>query len=106
MVAAQGLTLPNSPLNEEGPPESSQEGLLRREPFIGMPSLGVVFPIGNWRWSTWGAFRETSQELVLAVGGGSAGDLFFPFRTDYRELQTCNSILYYAWQTRRSIAHR
>jgi len=102
MVAAPVLTLPNSPPNEEGPPAVIERGSF----FDGSLLEPAAFPIGNWRWSTWGPFREPSQELVLAVGGGSAGDLFFPFRPDCRESHTCNSILYYAWQTRRSTAHR
>jgi len=42
---------------------------------VGALSRASSFLIGNWRWSTWGPFRETSQELVLA-----AGCLFFALR--------------------------
>ena len=35
--------------------------------FGGSPISSVVFLIGNWRWSTWGLFRETSQGLALAT---------------------------------------
>lgn len=70
MVAAPVLTLPNSPPTEEGP--HGQEGPSSR---VGALSRASSFFIGNWRWSTWGSFREASQELVLATGC-----LFFALR--------------------------
>jgi len=57
MVAAQGLTLPNSPPTKKTPRPS--QGVFFKWLFS-----SVVFVIGNWRWSTCGPFRETSQELV------------------------------------------
>ena len=53
--------------NEEDPRNhhkgSSSAGALYRDALS-----SVVFPIGNWRWSTWGPSRETPQELVLSTG--------------------------------------
>jgi len=58
---------------------------------VGALSRASSFLIGNWRRSTWGPFRETSQELVLAPP--IAGCLFFAFRSIAGKSQRCNSRL-------------
>ena len=72
MVAAPVLTpfLFDWPAStEEGPPESSKRGHLRWG-----ASRARLSPIGNWRWPTWGSFREIPEGLALAADGGNAGE--------------------------------
>jgi len=63
---------------------TDKRGLLR----VGALSRASSFLIGNWRWSTWGPFRESSQGLVLATGC-----LFFALRPIAGECQACSSRL-------------